>query len=356
MPENPHLRFLLCLLYAGLGLTALWVSIRFLLPWLLPFLIAFALATVLEPAIRLLTARLHLPRWASAAICTILFTVAAFGLLGLLLWRSVYELSLLLGRLPTLLAGLPTLANALESQAYRFIIALPVQLQELARQTLDQLLAQGIALPNRFYDRLAGLATYVVSALPAFMLALFTTLLATYFISAARPRILAALWNLLPPRWRDTAVRVGTGGKRALGGWLRAQGALMLITFGEITVGLLFLRVDLAILMAGLAAVVDALPVFGAGAILLPWALLAFLGGKGWLCLGLLLLYGIVTLVRNLLEPKLVGRQVGLSPLLSLLCMYLGFQLFGILGMILMPLAAVLVRQFWTQLMPKRAT
>lgn len=347
MPENPHLRFLLRLLYAGLGLAGLWVSIRFLLPWLFPFLVAFGLASLLEPAVRLLAARLRLPRWAGAALCTLLLSVIILGLLGLLLWRTVYELSLLLGRLPTLLAGLPTLANALENQAYRFVIALPVQLQELAQQTLEELLAQGISLPNRFYDMLVSTVSHLISALPAAILSLFTTFLATYFISASRPQLLSAIRGNLPARWQETITLGSAGAKRVLGGWLRAQGVLILITFAEVAVGLLLLQIDLALLIAGLTALVDALPVFGAGAVLLPWAFLAFVSGKRTLCLGLLILYGVVTLVRNLLEPKLVGRQVGLPPLLSLLCMYVGFQVFGVLGMILAPLAAVLARQFW---------
>ena len=148
MPENRHLRFLLRLLYAALALAGLWLALRFLLPWLLPFLLAFGLAALLEPAVRLLMERLHLPRRGAAALCT----AAVLGGLALVVWRVGYELSLLLGRLPTLLAGLPTLADGLERWAYRFLIALPVQFQTLARDALEGLLEQGIDLPNRFYE------------------------------------------------------------------------------------------------------------------------------------------------------------------------------------------------------------
>lgn len=125
MPENRHLRFLLRLLYAALALAGLWLALRFLLPWLLPFLLAFSLAALLEPAVRLLMERLHLPRRGAAALCTAALTAAVLGGLALVVWRVGYELSLLLGRLPTLLAGLPTLADGLERWAYRFLIACP---------------------------------------------------------------------------------------------------------------------------------------------------------------------------------------------------------------------------------------
>ena len=193
MPENRHLRFLLRLLYAALALAGLWLALRFLLPWLLPFLLAFSLAALLEPAVRLLMERLHLPRRGAAALCTAALTAAVLGGLALVVWRVGYELSLLLGRLPTLLAGLPTLADGLERWAYRFLIALPVQFQTLARDALEGLLEQSIALPNRFYDALAGAVTGLASALPAAALFLFTTVLATYFTSAGRPALLDGL-------------------------------------------------------------------------------------------------------------------------------------------------------------------
>lgn len=280
MPENRHLRFLLRLLYAALALAGLWLALRFLLPWLLPFLLAFGLAALLEPAVRLLMERLHLPRRGAAALCTAALTAAVLGGLALVVWRVGYELSLLLGRLPTLLAGLPTLADGLERWAYRFLIALPVQFQTLARDALEGLLEQSIALPNRFYDALAGAVTGLASALPAAALFLFTTVLATYFTSAGRPALLDGLRRRLPPPWRTRLGRVAGGLREALGGWLKAQGLLMLITFGELAAGFLLLRVELSLLLAGLVALVDALPVFGTGTVLLPWAVLALLGGR----------------------------------------------------------------------------
>ena len=91
----------------------------------------------------------------------------------------------------------------------------------------------------------------------------------------------------------------------------------------------------------------DALPVFGTGTVLLPWAVLALLGGDVRMSVGLLVLYSVISLVRSLLEPRLVGARVGLPPLAALVCMYVGFQALGVLGMLLAPLAAVLARQLW---------
>lgn len=224
-------------------------------------------------------------------------------------------------------------------------MALPVQFQDFFQEALSGLISQGISLPNRFYDALAGLVTRCAAALPDGMLFLFTTALATYFSSAGRARLLAFLRRQAPQSWQGRLEESRVILKGAFGGWLRAQGILMLVTFGELAVGFLLLRVDLFLLLAALVALVDALPVFGTGTVLLPWALVTFLSGDWKLALGLLALYGLVSLVRSLLEPKLVGDKVGLPPLAALFAMYLGFKALGVPGMILAPLAAIFVKR-----------
>lgn len=347
MPENKHLRFLLRVLYAALGLIGLWLALRFVLPWLLPFLLAFALAAALEPVVRFLKARWKLARSLSSALCVLVLSAALCGLLGLLAWRAWYEAGLLLERLPTLLSGLPALGTRLEDWLYRFTVALPVPLQVLFQNTLEALLKQGAALPDQLYDWLSGIALKAAAALPNIFLFLFTTLLSTYFISAGRPALLHHLERLVPERWH---LRLQDGGmqiRETLINWLKAQGLLMAITFAELTAGFLILQIDLALLLAAVVAIVDALPVFGTGTVLIPWSLFAFLSGDRRLALGLLILYTCITLVRNILEPRLVGQQLGLHPLLALMAMYIGFQAFGVAGMILAPLAAVAGKGIW---------
>lgn len=345
MPENKHLRFLLIAAYLGLGGLALWLALRFLLPWVLPFLVALALAALLERPVGFLTARLGLPRWVSAALCTLLLALALSGALLLAGWRLWYETALLLKGLPTLLSSLPALGERAESWAYRFIIAAPPDMQDFLWETLETVLARGAALPAQLYDTVAAWAAAAFTALPDLGLFLFTTVLATYFSSAGRPALLAFFRRQVPAAWRP-ALRNGLRRMRlTLGGWLKAQGTLMLVTFMELSAGFLVLGVDLALLLAALVSLVDALPVFGTGTVLLPWAAVELLAGNGSLALGLLALYLLVSAVRSLLEPKLVGDRVGLPPLAALLAMYVGFQSFGVAGMVLSPLAAILLKE-----------
>lgn len=130
-----------------------------------------------------------------------------------------------------------------------------------------------------------------------------------------------------------------------LGKWCKAQCILLGVTFCELLAGLLLMRQGYALLLAALIAVIDALPVFGTGTVLVPWGALCLLTGNVPKGLGLLALYGVISLVRSVLEPKIMAAQVDLSPLAALAAMYVGFCAFGVAGMVLCPMALLFVKQ-----------
>lgn len=346
MPEERMLRQTVCLLRAGLALGAVWVFLRWVLPWAAPFLAAGALAWLVERPVEFLTGRCRLPRRAAAAVCILGAAAGGMALTALLLRRLWYELTLLAGRLPGLLSWAASLAEAGEGWLYRLLVALPPELREHAVRGVEELSGALLALPVRVGEGLLTLAAGALAALPAAGLFLMTSFLAAYFLSAGRPGLRAAA-EQLPPLWRGRLARWRRAAGGAAGAWLRAQGLLMLAAFGQVTLGLLLLRAEPAVLLGALTALVDALPVLGSGAVLLPWAVWALLTGEVGLGVGLGALYGAVTLTRSLLEPRLVGRRAGLPPLLALMSLYAGFRALGVAGLVLGPLAAVMAWQLW---------
>ena len=152
---------------------------------------------------------------------------------------------------------------------------------------------------------------------------------------------------LLPPLVGEFAKKIKESAWLAAVGYLRAYLILMLVTFLILLVGFLILRVDYALLLAALFALLDFLPVIGIEILLLPWGIFLLFSGNFPLGIGLLLLYGLLTLVRQILEPRLVGQSLGLHPLLALGAMYAGLQLFGFLGLMLLPGALLILRNVW---------
>ncbi len=336
------------------GMAVLGLSLCFtLLPLLLPFLLAYGLALGAEPAVAALGRRSRLPRWLRSGLCvTGLFLLAGTALwfFGRVLWG---ELLRLVGQLPALLHQLqPTLSGlrqSLEDLARRA----PEALSGPLVRWIGELFAGGAGLLESFYSFLSGLVSGVVTGVPKLFLGLVTTVIASYMTSASLPGVKAWLRRRLPAAWQEWLRQVKARTKQVFGGWCRAQAKLIGLVFLLLTMGLWVLGVEFPLLFGGLIALLDALPVLGTGTVLIPWALISFLQDSSARGFGLLALYGICSLSRSVLEPHLVGKQLGLPPLATLMAFYIGYRLFGILGMILLPLAAMLVKPFLSQ--PKAA-
>ncbi len=129
--------------------------------------------------------------------------------------------------------------------------------------------------------------------------------------------------------------------------YVKAYAILMAVTFAELALGLSILRVDKAILVAALIAVIDLLPVLGTGGVMVPWIIVELIKGNIPFAIGLAVLYLIIIIVRNILEPKLIGKQIGLHPLVMLICMYVGLKLFGFIGLFALPVAVVIAKQLY---------
>ena len=324
---------------------AVYLAVRYLLPWLLPFLIALALAAALNPVVELCRRKLHFRRnFTSAALLLLLLTVlVSIGrALAVQLAAQFYQL---VQELPGQLAELP---NSVES-AYRrvesFCKACPEPVSRWAQRLPQVLSDQLSALLQRFSAGLLTFLSNAASRLPRFFLSCGTTVLAAFFTLIGYPSIVDFFRRQLSPASLAFIRGVRSGLLITMLRYLRSQLILISVTFTELLLGFLLLRQRYALLLAALIALIDALPVFGTGTVLLPWAALCLLTQQLPRGLALAALYGLITMVRNLLEPKIMASQAGLPPIAALAAMYVGFCTLGIQGMILFPVALLLLKQ-----------
>ena len=190
----------------------------------------------------------------------------------------------------------------------------------------------------------------LVTALPSVVLFLLVTLIACFYFAVDYKSIGRAMSALmpnglrarLPDRFRQSDWRDGAG--RAIRRYIRAYFLLFLLTAGELLIGFLILSVDYAVLFAILTALLDILPVLGVGTVLIPYAVVAFVTGDVFLGVGLLILYGVMTVVRQIVEPHLVGKSLGLHPVVMLIAFYAGWKLFGVAGVFAGPILAMLIK------------
>ncbi len=326
-------------------LAGIYLAVRYLLPLVFPFLIGTALALAAEPLVRFGCSKLHLPRSVSSFIgvgMSFAFLMITVLLLAAMLVR---ELSALTSILPDLEESIRGGMQSMSAWLLELAGRAPGGIATVLRRNINDFFSGSSAFLDQATGFLLRLASNVLSRVPGGALSIGTGIIASFMISAKLPKIRVLLRSRLNAQKLQPMLHTLHRLKTALGGWLKAQLKLSGITFSVVTVGLLLLRIPYAPLWAVLIALVDAFPILGTGAILVPWSLVAFLQGDPGIAFGLLGLYAVCAVTRTVLEPRLVGKQLGIDPLLTLLALYIGFKLFGLLGMLLAPMMAVAVTQ-----------
>ena len=332
-----------------LGALALWLGARYLLPVSLPFLFAALLALISEPLVGSLQKHLHLPRGLAAGIgVTVVLVLTVLLLLALcaLLIRQLGELA---GVLPDLESATLSGLGSLEQWLLGLAQNAPGGIAPILTWSVEGIFSDGSALLDRITSGLLNLATSLLKALPDSALGLGTWVLATFMLSARLPRIRAWLRRRIPPVWKEKYAPHLHTLKKTVWGWVLAQAKLVGITFLILCIGFFLLRITHPVLWAGVTCLVDILPVLGTGTVLIPWSIVCFLQGESIRAIGLLAIYGVISLVRSILEPRFVGKQLGLDPLITLLAIYAGYRLWGLGGMLLMPILAVIAVQLALQ-------
>ena len=319
---------------AGLGIG--WLVLKYLLPVLLPFGAGLLLALGAEPAAGWANRKLRLPRWVSAGLGVSLTLLILIGLVGLLGLLGAKALSQLAGRLPDLGNAAAQLQQTLRSSAEH----LPESIRPLADRAVDGLTVSGNQFLSQAGQKLPGFLSALVGWVSEGALGVGTGVFSAFLFSARLPKIKSLPKTYIPESLREKLLPALGRGKTAFLGWLKAQCKLCGITFCFLLAGFLLLKIPYAPLWAAAVAVVDAIPILGTGTVLLPWALVCLLQHNHLRSVGLLCLYGAAALTRTVLEPRLVGRQLGLDPLVTLLSLYVGFRFWGILGMLLAPMLA----------------
>lgn len=327
-------------------IAALWLGVKYLLPVAIPFLLGLGLALAAEPLVRRVSCRL--PR-ALAAGLGVSVTLAGVALtVSLAGAAAVRELASLAGGIPdledTARQGMVLVQDwlvGLSDQA-------PEGIRPMLQRTVLNLFDDGTVLLEQVTRNIPSVVGTAIGQVGSGALGLGTGVVAAFLISARLPRLKEAVRQRLPASWHEKYLPALQRMRRALGGWLKAQLKLCAVTWGIVSAGFLLLRISGALGWAALVAVVDAVPILGTGTVLLPWALVCLLQGESLRAIGLLCTYGVAMITRTVLEPKLVGHHLGLDPLVTLAALYVGYRVWGFLGLLLTPILASAAKSLLT--------
>ncbi len=338
--------FLIKFFYYTLIVAIAYCALKFVVPFFMPFVLAFLIAFLLKTPANRLSKRLHLRRGPVAVVLLILFYTVLVTLTALLGTRLVLACVDALKALPqfyssTVEPAIFQIEEWLSALFARLDPQLIAALDTLSQSLTDALGSAVSAISSAAIAATTGAAGHI----PAFFVKFLLMIVASFFFVVDYYKVASFLANLLPPRGKAMLFRIKQNGVDTLLKFARAYAMLLGLTFVELSVGLSLLGIKNAILIALGTAVVDILPVLGTGTILIPWALYQLFSGSIGQGIGLLAIYGIITVVRQALEPRVVGRQIGLYPLATLLCMFAGAQLFGFWGMFALPIGLTIFMQ-----------
>ncbi|WP_245595205.1 sporulation integral membrane protein YtvI [Fictibacillus gelatini] len=309
----------------------------FLIPYSIPLLLALATSVMLEPAVKFFN-RLKLKRVFSVTVVFILF----FALLGLLIfWLTttlVVQVIQFSQMVPSYSKSVFELAEKYFHKFENFYTNLPPEVVSTVEKGLEGLKTYAVDAASSLTGAILGIITYI----PELLIYFIIYLVAVFLILLDLPRLRNNFLNMFTLSAREKVDLVFSQLSKATVGFIRAQIILSFITYVLALIGLLILRVDYAMLIALLIIIVDILPILGTGSFLVPWAVYNFVVNNDFLAIGLLILFAVITIVRRIIEPKILGSSLGISALAALISIYLGFQVLGMIGLIVGPAIVII--------------
>ena len=318
-----------------------------LLVFFMPFVIGWLIAMIANPLVRFLEKRMKIVRKHSSAMIIVAVLAVVIGLGYFLISRLLIQAVSLAKELPELYEALSLELDSLFLRFDRLLWVLPDNIRQMWREftgnvgQMLSLLVQKIASPT------VEAAGSMAKGIPAVLVNVVVTVLSSYFFLAEREQIFGFWEKYLPEEGRQYVHFLKEDIKRLIGGYFLAQFKIMFVVAAILLAGFLVLGIRYAFLLAILIAMLDFLPLFGTGTVLLPWAFLRILSGKYMQALGMAALYVLTQVVRQMIQPKIVGDSMGLPPMYTLIFLYLGFKLRGISGMIVaVPLGILAIKLY----------
>lgn len=331
-------KYLKVLLNLAIALVVLLLCI-FLVPkvfiFFMPFVIGYLIALIASPLVRFFEEKLKVRRKAGTAV--VIIAVIGLVVLGMYLLGSklVQEAIGFAEALPVMWSGLETDIREIGDKLSVLYARFPLNFQETMQKAAE-------ALSNYVGDLIGRIGSPTIEAvgnfakqIPSILIAVIMTLLSAYFFVAEKHTLSKFFEDYMPKSLRSRFLLMKRSLTRAVGGYLKAQLRIEVWMYLLLVIGFTILQVDYALLIALGVAFLDLLPFFGTGTVLVPWTIIKLLSGDYTMAIGLMIIWGVGQLARQLIQPKIVGDSIGVAPLPTLFLLFIGYKVAGVIGMIL---------------------
>lgn len=347
-----------------------FLFVRYALGVCFPIVCAFFIATVLQKPKNFLTRKTFFKKGAASVISLFALIFVIISLVTLIGVRAVSEISGFIDYITIQIQHIDVLVTNIENAVMNFIEGLPAFLSETLTESVttiftqirEYLAGQSTELTDSITGSLGSAFSFswittplsgVISTakqIPSILIAVVITLVASCFMTSDYDEIMGFVKRQFPKEKRKDLSRAKVLLKSTLSKMAKAYALIMTVTFTEMFIGLSILKLagiyssNYAVIIAIVTAFVDIIPVLGTGTVLIPWAIYNLIVGNYALAIGLAVIYAVITVIRQIVEPKLVAGQLGLSPVVTITSLYLGLKIFGVLGMIIAPILVTMLK------------
>ena len=352
--------FIVNFVYFGIIIGLYYFIVKFAFGYVFPFIFAAVLAIFLQTPVRFISKKLKIKDHSFVSTLMVLFivilSVSAVYLLVSALWGEVKGLvEYLTGRFRTV----DDVVSVVETWARDFALRLPKGIGSALGLKIDEFFSD-FTLDELSFD--AGMLSTPISGawgfvkgLPSFVVSILVTIISCFFMTSEYDIIRDTILGILSETKGQKLVKAKSTVTKGVGKLVKAYVTIMLITFTEVFLGLTLMKVigvydgGYIPIIAFVICIVDIIPVLGTGTVVIPWAIYSFFVGNIGTGIGLILLYVVITVLRQVLEPKLVARQAGLPSIVTIMAMFLGARIFGAFGIIILPLTVIVVKLMYDE-------
>lgn len=339
---------LINVMYYGLIVALVYVALKYALPMVAPFVVAAVIVLILKGPARFLAGKLKVSeKTMRCGLLVVLYLLIA-GLCVLFGAKILSESGKFISGLPrfyslSILPAIREFSLWVQELAQEFDPA-AVSAVNTAFDQAASTLAQRI---TEFSSMAIGVVSNILVSMPSMIVNTVLTVVSSFYIAADYDRITRTMVRHMPEQWHKVMLQIRSKFNHSVGIYIRSYALIFCMTWAELFIGLVLLRIPHGLLVSLLIAVCDIMPILGVGTVLIPWALVAAVMGRYPLAIGIGVLYLVITIIRNAVEPRLVGSQIGLHPLITLVSMIVGAHLFGLLGLFGFPVTLSILLPFY---------
>lgn len=350
IPEKGYKRVMVICFYVLLGALGLYFLSHYVFKWLWPIIVALLVGMLLQPIIRFLERKLKFPHRLASILTVLVLYIGVGYLLGAVVYKLVAELSVLASSIPGYVSKLNINLGNIEAYFKSMFANMPIigsnDLFDIVWSNLSSSIVSMLSgLSSSIITSLPSFLTSVAQLVPSLLLAIIIMIVSSVYFATDYEKIKSFFGYQISEKAKEKIKTARDHLFRTIVKYIRAYLLVMLITGAELYLGLSIIGQSYALILAIVISIIDVLPVLGTGAVLIPWGIIWILTGNTWKGVAILLLYVAVTVVRQIIEPKIVGQYIGLYPLITLVAMYAGLRILGVVGLFLFPIAIIILKE-----------